>query len=255
MIDLHSHILPFIDDGAKSLEESIKLAISAEKMGITGIACSSHFIYGKYTNKNYEKKFIKLNKELKKKKIKIKLYRANEIMLIDENIEELKKKKINTYNNTNYILIELKLSSIFKYINERIKIIQELGYIVVLAHIERYGMLTMKELIKLKEMGVIFQLNMNSIKNRYKKIAKKYLKYNLIDIIATDTHRAIGRNYELKEAIKSLKKILGEKKFNELIIINPTKIINGENFKRWEKKYEKKNICVKFIDKFINIFR
>lgn len=255
MIDLHSHILPLVDDGAKSFEESVQLGITAEKMGITGIACSSHFIYGKYINKNYEENFLKLEKTFKEKNINIKLYRGNEMMLIPENIQELKKNKINTYNNTNYLLIELKLGSIFKFVSESIRIIQDLGYIIVLAHVERYEMLTTSELIKLKEMGVIFQLNMTSVENKYEKIAKKFLKYSLIDILATDVHRSIGRNYELKETIERLKKLLGEKTFNELTIKNPLKIINGEKIKKWERKYEKKNIYIQFINKFVSIFK
>lgn len=106
MIDIHSHLLFGIDDGAKSLEDSIVLLKQAEKIGYTDIVCSSHFYMGRYENKNYDKNFDILKQKIKEENIKINLYKGNEITFMEGIFSKLR--SINSINNGNYILVEFK---------------------------------------------------------------------------------------------------------------------------------------------------
>ena len=96
IIDIHSHILFGVDDGAKNIEESITLLRQAEKLGITDIVCSSHYYMGRYENKEYNKNFEILKNEIKKQGIKIKLYKGNEVALFGDVLSKVE--NVNTIN-------------------------------------------------------------------------------------------------------------------------------------------------------------
>ena len=140
-IDIHSHILYNIDDGSKSLEESINIIKEHIKMGFTDIVVTPHYIENtKYIANNLTKQNIlkKLKEELKKQNININLYLGNEVF-INNNIEELiNNKEISTINNSKYILIEFPMNQKPKDVNNIIYELRIKGIIPIIAHPERY---------------------------------------------------------------------------------------------------------------------
>ena len=205
MIDFHSHILPGVDDGFKSMEDSLEELKIASEEGITDIVLTPHYIsdssYSSSASDN-KKIFNKLVKQKDKLGINVNLYLSNEIY-INDNIEELVNNKLINPINKKYLLIELPLNG---YIQNSKRIIFKLisnGYKVILAHPERYPFLKEnKDAIKdFLDMGVLLQGNFMSLFGRYgkhsKKLLKYYLKKNYISFLGSDFHKVT--KYNLKK--------------------------------------------------------
>ena len=226
IIDIHSHILFGVDDGAKNIEESITLLRQAEKLGITDIVCSSHYYMGRYENKEYNKNFEILKDEINKQGIKIKIYKGNEIALFGNVFSRLG--EVNTINNSKYVLVELKRGLIFSLYKEFLQKLIDLGYKPILAHIERYPFIKLREFKELYNMGVIFQMNIKTVEILTPK-TEYFLTEGYVKIIASDVHNIEVRNYELSSYFDKLKKLIGEDRLKELTYKNPKKILNNED--------------------------
>ena len=225
MVDIHSHILFGVDDGAKDLKESLELLRQAEKAGYTDIVCSSHYYIGKFENKNYDENFSILNEAIQKEKIKVKIYKGNEFA-IDERYF-FHAKNINRINGGKYFLVELRTNLLYSVCRDFFKELLKRDIIPIFAHVERYGYIKVSELKELYEMGVILQMNVKAAANPIPKV-KHLLEEKYIGVLATDTHRVGKRDYEILESLKEIKKNIGTEYFKTLTEINPQKIINNE---------------------------
>ena len=241
-IDIHSHILYGIDDGSKSLEESINIIKEHINMGFTDIAVTPHYIENsKYQSNNEEKEILleNIKKELKKQKLKINLHIGNEVF-INNNIEELlKNKEISTINKSKYLLIEFPMNEKPKDINNIIYELKIKGIIPIIAHPERYDYVEKNPNIVQEwiEEGALLQSNYGSIIGIYgkgpKKTIKKLLKKNLIDVIATDIHYPNNKIYlNIDKIEKKLIRIIGENKYIELVKTNPDSIIKNKEISK-----------------------
>lgn len=233
MIDTHSHLLYGIDDGSKTIDQSIQIIKNLNLIGIKNIILTPHYINGSsYASpkNNNEQLLIKLKEKLIENKINTNLFLGNEIY-IDEEIEKLlKENKISSLNNTKYLLIELPMSG--KKENY-IDIFQELindGYQVVLAHPERYHSFheDFDKIYELEEIGVLFQCNVTSIIGEYGKSAKKtmkrMLKENLVYMLGTDIHREKDYRF-LEKSKKKIKKYTTKEQFIKIFVGNAKKLI------------------------------
>lgn len=249
MVDIHSHILFGVDDGAQNLEESIELLKQAEKVGYTDIVCSSHYYKGRFENNNYIENFKILQTEIDKQNININIYSGNEFALKEDSFFCVKEAQ--KINNSKYLLIELKGMILFSICKSFFVELLNNGIVPIFAHVERYQHIKLSELIELYKLGVILQVNINSALEPIPKI--KYLLDNrYIDILATDTHRVGRRDYNLKDKLEKLKKILGEDYFTTLLENNPKIILNNNNIEhnnKGEKDEFKKKISI------FNIFK
>lgn len=192
-VDIHSHILPGIDDGAKNIEESLLLISEMKKMGFSKIIGTSHTYPGLYnnTNESIKNSFNKLVKNMNVENINIDF--GSEYM-IDESLIIKSRNKDFLCIKDNYVLLEM------NFISEPIglyEIIYEIcinGYIPVIAHPERYLYIENKFSIieKLKNMGCKFQLNLLSTVGSYgiqvTKFSDKLLNMNYIDFVGSDIH-------------------------------------------------------------------
>ena len=251
MIDIHSHLLFGIDDGSKSMEESIELLKMARKNGYTNIVCSSHFFIDKFENKNYDKNFDILSSEIEKQGLGITIHRGNEAALHPELFGKLG--RINTINSGDYILLELKSGIIYQACVNFIKKLQEMGYKPILAHVERYSQLTVGNLISLYEMGVVLQMNIRTVEHMNRGITS-LLERGYIGVVATDTHDINRRNYDVGVYVEKLRKLVGEDYFKILTETNPGKIINNQEIEKGER-HEKKstgNIFITFWNKLFS---
>ena len=226
IIDIHSHILFGVDDGAKNIGESITLLRQAEKLGITDIVCSSHFYLGRYENKDYNKNFEILKDEIKKQGIKIRIYKGNELALFGDVLSKVE--NVNTINNSKYVLVELRRGFIFSLYKGFLQKLIDLGYKPILAHIERYPFIKLREFKELYNMGVIFQMNIKTVEILTPR-TEYFLTEGYVKIIASDVHNIEFRNYELSNYFDKLKKLIGEDRLKELTYENPKKILNNED--------------------------
>lgn len=234
MIDFHSHILPNIDDGSISIEETVKMLEEAQKVGFTKIISTSHYIEGYYESD--EKERLDLLKNLKENFQDIELYLGNEIYIAENMIQLVKDKKASTINNSKYILFELPMNTKTMLTKEMVYRIIENGNIPIIAHPERYSYVqdNPEYIEELAEMGAMFQANYGSILGMYgekaKKTVKKLLKQDLIQFLGSDVHRTNQIYPLIPKAIKKMSKIISEEKMEELTTINPQKVLNNEEY-------------------------
>ncbi|MDT0607819.1 tyrosine-protein phosphatase [Croceitalea rosinachiae] len=216
LIDIHNHILPGIDDGAKTVEESIDLIKSFGEFGIKDFICTPHIMSGYYENtpETIKKSFIKLRKELEEKKIvNANLSYAAEHM-IDSSFDELLENNMIIPLNSSHILIEMSYLQPSINFEASIGLIKNRGYFPIFAHPERYQYLNndIRNYYAYKPLGIKLQLNLLSLGGHYGKEPKqtslKLLEMEKYDFLGSDVH-----NIEHLDTLKEIKiqpKVLDE---------------------------------------------
>ena len=239
MIDMHNHILYGIDDGCKTIEESIETIKNMKKIGFNSIDLTPHYIEDSSFKANNNLKLQRLEilkEELLKNNIDVNLFLGNEIF-INESINELIiNKEIRSINNTRYILIELPFNNQILNLDDYLYELKLKGYKIIIAHPERYTYFkdNYKEARKLYDSGVLFQVNYGSIIGQYGssslKLVKKLLKDDMVDFISTDIHKPSSSLFDKFDDIKhKIIKIIGEDKFKDISYNNILKVINDED--------------------------
>ncbi len=241
MIDIHSHILNGLDDGAKSLEESKAILQKMSKIGVTHIVLTPHFIKGsQFVFDNLEKQdgLEKLKKILKEEQIPIYLYLGNEIFIDREILSLLKKNALTTLNGSHYLLVEFPVSRPTNDLMDILFFLRSKGFVPIIAHPERY-LYFQKHPEKIKEylkMGCLFQGNLANILGKYGVHAKKLflymLKNNQYQFLATDVHHENDILFKKMEKIKhTIVRITNQKTYERLTIENPLKVLKDEKIK------------------------
>ena len=236
MIDIHTHILFNVDDGAKNVEDSIKLLNEAKEVGFEIIICTSHYIEGFYDVKcnEREKKIIELNK---KKESDVEIDIGNEIFFSNNIISLINENKAATLNNSRYVLFELPFNVEPLYLMDSIFKIQSNNLIPILAHPERYTYFykNLEMYKKIADKGVLFQLNFGSFIGQYGKkakiIAEKLLKSNFAYFLASDVHRPNTIYKNIPIVLDKLNRLVGKEKVNQLTNINPGLVIENKEIK------------------------
>lgn len=212
-VDLHSHLLPGIDDGAKNLDNSVELILKMYSYGIKNIITTPHVLGDVYPNssKIIKEKLEEVQQELKKRNINDVSIRAAAEYMMDEQFSKLLENEDILTLKDNYVLVEMSYFSAPINLYDIIFEIQLKGYKPILAHPERYKFYhnDFQNYYKLKKAGCLFQLNLLSLTEQYgkgvQKITEKLLKEDLYDFVGTDTHH--NNHLELLKKIGN-KKIL-----------------------------------------------
>ncbi len=193
--DMHSHFIPGIDDGAQTMEDSIRLIRGMKELGYHKIITTPHTMSDYYRN---TPEIIlggmeKVREELKKNNINIQLEAASEYYVDFEFGERLKKGEVLTFSGK-YILIEVSFLNPPDNLEDAIFNLIVAGYKPILAHPERYPYWhgSMEKYERLKDMGALLQLNILSLTQYYSKevnkIAEKLVDLGMIDLLGTDMH-------------------------------------------------------------------
>ena len=195
-VDIHSHLLPGIDDGAKDLETSIALIQKMSSYGIKNFITTPHILGDVYPNtpEIINSKLKEVTDELKRRSLlDISISAAAEYMMDEKFIELIEKEQLLTLKD-NLVLVEMSYFSPPINLYEILFQLQLKGYKPILAHPERYNSYhtNIENYHKLKRAGCLFQLNLLSLTEYYgkhvQKITQKLLKENLYDFVGTDTH-------------------------------------------------------------------
>lgn len=257
MIDMHSHILPNIDDGARSIEETLNLMKEAEEAGFEAIISTSHYMEGYYETDTLEREvWIKLIYEKLQQDSELKLYLGNEIFLSENIISLLEQGKASTINDTSYVLFEMPLNvEPFNLYNVMYEMMQY-KIVPILAHPERYTFVQQDpELIyDLIEKGVLMQANYASIIGYYGKKAQmmvqKFLENNMIHFLGSDVHRANTIYPKIPQILTKIAEIVGEQKLEELTTINPKLVLQNKRIDSEEPNKIKLSVKEKLAMKF-----
>lgn len=194
-VDIHSHLIPALDDGAQNLEESITLIRGLIQLGYKKIITTPHIQFSQYTNsiETIRPAYEQLINALHIYNINIPIEFAAEYML-DEGFSKHLKQGLLSFSKHQYVLIETSHYIKPDRFREIIFDIQMKGYKPVFAHPERYSYLwnNKDDYFQLKDLGLYFQLNLNSLTGYYTEkplsIGKFLLKNQLIDFVGSDTH-------------------------------------------------------------------
>lgn len=217
MFDIHTHVIPNVDDGSPNLETSIAMVKHEIAIGVDTIYCTPHHIYHRYEKsvEEIKKAFQTLKEAVEKEKLPVKLYLGQEICYThrEDILGMLKAGKLLTLNNTNRVLLE------FSFTREPEDLLDILynfsinGYEVIIAHIERYEWISYDKVVALINEGAKIQINSNSYLGlttwKEKRFVKKLLKKGLVDYVASDTH-----SFRPSTLDKSYKKIKNPDLFN-----------------------------------------
>ena len=222
-VDLHSHFIPGIDDGAQSMEESLTLIAGMERLGYNKLITTPHIMADAYKNtpEIIENGLSKLRKALIKAGITIEIDAAAEYYLDDGFIELLNQKKVMSVNGK-YLLFETSYVSKPLRTEEMIFEIGSAGYIPVMAHPERYRYIKdpLKEYGRFKELGVLFQVNLNSLTGQYGKsamrLAETLSQEGMIDFLGSDAHH--------EKHVKNLENVFQSDIYKE--VFQKNKILN-----------------------------
>jgi protein-tyrosine phosphatase len=236
MIDIHAHILPSLDDGPETIEESIELCKVAANDGIKTIVATPHSKDGVYETRSVDilKTVDVLNLKLKEKQIDIKILPGAEVHISEGLVENIKSGDVLTINNTGkFVLFELPFLFIPPGTDKFVFNLKANGIVPIIAHVERLSAFQRNpELVEqLVKIGARVQVNAHGLTKRAnrgeRKCAEWLLRNELVHFIASDTHSLKGRPPILSEAVGCASRIVGEEEARALVCRNPEQIING----------------------------
>ena len=235
-VDIHCHILPGVDDGSQTPEETKAMLQKAWDEGIQIMVATPH--YHKQRGKNdielIKKKLLLTRKLAKEVHPKMQICLGMEIYYGEDVPELLKEGRVVSIRKSRYILVEFSPGDEFQYILNAVRKLQMSGHTVIIAHIERYNCLRkdISNVEYLREMGAYLQVNTGSITGSYGRSVKKFLrevlKAHLVQLVGTDAHGSERRTPKMQEAYKEVVKRCGEEYADQIFGQNAKKVLRNE---------------------------
>lgn len=236
LTDIHCHILPGLDDGARNTEETDSMLRTAYEEGIHRIIATPHYFA---TRKSASAERIiecveQINMYAQESGIPISLYYGNEVYYRSGIADLLEKGEILTLAGSRYVLVEFEPSVEFTYLRDGMGELLRYGYFPILAHAERYDCLYAKKgrIKELSNSGIYFQVNASSCLQGFMSEDRKRIKMLLneanIHFIGTDAHSNRTRSPKIKQCASYLYKKIGTEQANRILYTNPEKIIQDK---------------------------
>ncbi|WP_394172432.1 tyrosine-protein phosphatase [Guptibacillus hwajinpoensis] len=234
MIDIHCHILPGIDDGAKDTSESVEMARQAVSQGITQVVATPHHKNGSFDNALHDvlTKVSELNSDLQREGINLEILPGQEIRLYGEMIDDLDIDLLTVNNSGVYLLVEFPSSHLPRYANKLLFDLQLKGIVPIIVHPERNReiMENPSKLYQLIKEGALSQVTASSVTGSMGKKIKKFsldlISHNLAHFIASDSHNTTTRPFELRHAYETVEQELGTT-MRYMLQENPQELIKG----------------------------
>lgn len=212
VVDIHSHILPGMDDGAADMEETIKMMRIAAEEGITHIIATPHYKSGKSHPpvKVIRSCLESVRNVIKEENIPVSIYVGNEVLFFAEMVDRIDASRILTLNDSLCILVEFMPMDGYQHIRNALDEVAGMGLTPIIAHIERYEcMLKHPQYAQeLYDMGVQIQVNAAAVTGKMgwkvKRFVHELLRKQLVTYIATDAHDAETRIPAIKKCQRLL---------------------------------------------------
>lgn len=236
MIDMHNHILFGVDDGPKTMQESMELIKEASNKGVTHIVFTPHFNKRNYSlnNDKVSINFQILKRAVNEENISMELYLGNEVYLDSLGYTSLFENGFNTLAGSKYILVEFNEILPPSNIPEICYEIAINGYIPIIAHAERYEILhnNRKLLDEILNEGAHLQINASAILYKENKERNKFahylLKNEIVSFVASDVHNNTSRRFYLDQAYDAACKICSKSYVDKIFKLNQLNIINDK---------------------------
>ncbi len=233
MIDLHTHILPGVDDGAYTMEESLEMARMAVRSGFHTLVATPHFRYYGHDNRlQILESFERFRDQLEYEQIPLQVVLGSELWLSREHCPSLENHM--TYPNSPWFLAEFSVDEEPQRMHRLLQHYADRGFLPVVAHAERYFALQNDPVIARDwvKKGWAVQLNRDSLLGRFGKgcyyCADYLLTQGWANCIASDAHWVNDRNTDWSQALPDLEDHYGHRLLEKCLQRNPQKILRGE---------------------------
>ncbi len=239
-VDLHTHILPDVDDGAENISEAFEMLSNAVQNGTTDIVLTPHYLtndmrsFGLSKDEIYERFTHFKNKAYERFK-DINLYLGAEVFAVNHIEKIIEEGMLISINDTKYILIEFAFDDQSLRVELIIDKLIRLGYIPLIAHPERYGFIQRNpiDILRLLNKGALLQINSMSLAGRNGRIAQEiaysYLANNMATAVSSDCHSCYQRTPDLSEVHSFISINFSSALAEKLLYDNPKAIIQGKN--------------------------
>lgn len=238
MIDMHTHILPGVDDGSGSMEESVQMLLYAESHGIKEVLLTPHGnIGGMYENGDtsvLEDRYTSLCEVIEEKHIRIKLHLGMEVFGTYDIDEKIRNRNVLPIGSSNYMFVEFPFESDAEYMFHILKQIRREGLRPIIAHPERYAIVQHSPGIvyEWNRMEYGIQINKGSLSGSFGRneryIASLLLKKNLVQIVASDCHNCEHRRPGLDHVYQYISENYSAGYAELLMCINPGRVLKNE---------------------------
>ncbi len=233
IIDMHCHIVPGVDDGARNMEASFALLKAEEENGVSDIIITPHFRREMFeTDRRVVfERFLLLREEASSVFPEIRLYLGCEFHANMDMEQMIASEPLYRMIGTRYVLLEFSSAHTKAYIKERTYALLSRGYLPILAHIERYPPLAkdIDMVDELRDMGAYIQVNADALIGKdgwgFKRFTNKLLKEDMIDFVGSDTHNLSDRACHLDRAYRHVAKKAGKNEADRIFIQNPADIV------------------------------
>jgi protein-tyrosine phosphatase len=237
MVDIHCHILPWIDDGASSMEEALEMAAMAHWSGVTDIVATPHFRgdrSGLDQLDQIRRGYENLQRELTNQKIPVKLHCGAEILCLPETATLAEERLLPTLSNSHYVLVEFYFDESFEYMDRMLEAISRNGYWVIVAHPERYGVIQRHPVLleRWVRKGYVIQMNKGSVLGSFgteaQQTANALLALGMVHLIASDAHGCLRRTPHMGQIQQWAHRCCTESCASILLDRNPHMILQGK---------------------------
>lgn len=234
MIDLHCHLLPFIDDGASDWEASLAMARMAVDDGITQTVATPHWTGAPGEMEKITTHLEELRVRLEGAGLPLRLHLGNEVVLMPRLVEALQSGRAKTLGGSSYILLETAQLEHGAYTQSALFQLQSSGYRIILAHPERvkswHG--SVAPIRDFLARGCSLQINATSVLGGFgpvvRKQAEELLRLRWVSILASDAHSPRSRPPLLAEARRRCADLIGVEAANTLVQRNPARVLCNE---------------------------
>lgn len=235
MLDIHSHILPGLDDGAPDMETALAMARIAVSDGITRMVATPHYLEGSMDNSRHWiiETVYQFKQELKNERINLEIVPGCEVYLSPNTPALLKKGELMTVNDGGkYLLVEFPMHNIPNYAEEILFELKVMGVTPIIVHPERNLELgkNPEQILKLVMKGCLLQINSGSINGLYgtnvTKTAHLLVKNDLVHLLGSDAHSAGVRSPKIREAVDWIERVKPGRA--KQIMSNGMKVFTGE---------------------------
>ncbi len=245
MIDIHTHILPGLDDGARDYYDSIEMAVMAYESGTTEIVATPHCnipgVYGNYFGEEFVDIFQRTCEVFVREQIPVHLMPGMEVFATIDLPQLLTEGKVMPINQTRYVLIEFDFGEDPDFADAILKQVADIHAWPVVAHVERYEFVQDDPQIIYRWLtrGYAIQVNKGSFLGRFgrraERTAYRLLNHNLISAIASDAHSPQQRTTYMADAYESLAADYPKAYLDALFTKNPANICRGRKIIRFRK--------------------
>ncbi len=238
MIDIHSHILPGVDDGARDMDDTLEMLWMAAECGVKAIIATPHCnipgVYENYFSQEYVNWVLRVRKEVLREHIPVKVLPGMEAFSTYDLPELIVQGKIMPLNQSRYILLEFAFDEEPEFAEDVLKRVRAVGAKPVIAHAERYEFVQNDPQIvyEWRKKGYLVQLNKGSFLGRFGRRARRaaylMLDHNLVSVIASDAHSPYQRTTYMLDAYDVLKEEYPRKYLKVLFEENPRRICKNQ---------------------------